>query len=229
MSLLGAPSATDLRPSPLDLAAANVSFGHARDDQLNKAGIAPSGPRVRLRVPSVSDVPLLDEWERSPNARGEFNDLSQVASSFERAAAEERFVTEHHGLLLVERLADGTPLGTASWRPTMYGPDEKSRAWQLGISLIPEARSHGYGPEVLQLLALHLFATTNANRLEGQTDIENLAARRALEKAGFAPEGVARRSQFRAGRYHDLVVYSLLRGELPGQRPADGSRETSPN
>ena len=119
-------------------------------------------------------------------------------------------------LLLVERTADGAPLGTASWRPANYGPDEKSRAWQLGIALIPKARGQGFGPVVLRLLALHLFTTTSANRIEAMTDTAKVASRRALEKAGFTAEGIARGSQFRAGQPRDLVVYSLLRDEAPG-------------
>ncbi|MDP9309486.1 MAG: GNAT family N-acetyltransferase, partial [Chloroflexota bacterium] len=34
-----------------------------------------------------------------------------------------------------------------------------------------------------------------------------------LEKAGFTREGIARKAQWRAGQYHDLVTYSKLRGE----------------
>ena len=50
-------------------------------------------------------------------------------------------------------------------------------------------------------------------RVEASTDITNLAEQRALEKAGFTREGVLRKAQWRAGDWHDLVVYSLLRGE----------------
>ena len=56
------------------------------------------------------------------------------------------------------------------------------------------------------LVARYLFEHTPANRVEAQTDIENIAEQRALEKAGFTREGVARGSQFRAGAYHDLVT-----------------------
>jgi RimJ/RimL family protein N-acetyltransferase len=35
----------------------------------------------------------------------------------------------------------------------------------------------------------------------------------ALEKAGFAREGILRHAQFREGGFHDLVLYSKLRGE----------------
>ncbi len=59
-----------------------------------------------------------------------------------------------------------------------------------------------------------MFRTTAVQRVEASTDLENLAEHRALEKAGFQREGVLRRAQFRAGDWHDLVVYSVLRGEV---------------
>jgi RimJ/RimL family protein N-acetyltransferase len=51
-------------------------------------------------------------------------------------------------------------------------------------------------------------------RVEASTDVENVAEQRSLEKAGYQREGVLRRAQYRAGDWHDLVVYSVLRGEL---------------
>jgi len=157
-------------------------------------------------------VPLLDAWEASVEAKGEFNDFGQPVKSMRETAEKGAFIDEHHGKLLIERLADGVPLGTVDWRPSMYGPPPESRAWQLGISLGPEARGGGYGSEALRLVTRYLFANTTANRVEGQTDVENVAAQRALEKAGFAREGVIRGAQWRRGAYHDLVLYGCLRG-----------------
>ena len=63
------------------------------------------------------------------------------------------------------------------------------------------------------MLAEHLLAATDANRVEASTDTDNLAEQRALERAGFRREGVVRGAQYRAGRWHDLVVYARLRGD----------------
>ena len=43
--------------------------------------------------------------------------------------------------------------------------------------------------------------------------MDNLAEQRALERAGFTREGVLRHAQFRGGGFHDLVIYSRLRGD----------------
>lgn len=86
-------------------------------------------------------------------------------------------------------------------------------AWNVGIALVPDARGHGHGTEAQALLAAYVFENTDANRVEAQPDIDNIAEQRSLEKAGFVREGTARGAQFRAGPYHDLVSYSILRDD----------------
>lgn len=95
----------------------------------------------------------------------------------------------------------------------LNGPNPESAAWNIGISLMPEARGQGYGTEAQRQVAGYLFETTSINRVEASTDIENLAEQRSLEKAGFVREGVQRGAQFRAGAHHDLIVYSRLRDD----------------
>jgi RimJ/RimL family protein N-acetyltransferase len=72
-------------------------------------------------------------------------------------------------------------------------------------------RGLGFGSVAQRLLADYLFATTSVNRIEAATDIENLAEQRALAKAGFVREGVFRGAQHRAGAWHDLAIYSVVR------------------
>jgi RimJ/RimL family protein N-acetyltransferase len=67
--------------------------------------------------------------------------------------------------------------------------------------------------EAATLLVGYLFDTYTVMRIEAETDVENTAAQRALEKTGFTREGVLRSAQWRGGAWHDLVLYSKLRGE----------------
>ncbi len=171
---------------------------------------------IRLRDAAPADANILDEWARSPEAKGEFNDFGPPKDdSFDiRAAlAEGPLRNERNGQLIIERVADGQPIGTVGWHEVHYGPGPSNRAWNIGISLIPEARGQGFGPIAQRLLADYLFETTDTNRVEAQTDVDNVAEQRALEKAGFIREGVARGSQFRAGAHHDLVTYARLRSD----------------
>jgi RimJ/RimL family protein N-acetyltransferase len=119
--------------------------------------------------------------------------------------------SERNGALILEVIAEARPIGTVGWHRVMNGPNPESAAFNVGIELIPSARGQGYGTEAQRQLAAYLFATTDIHRVEASTDIENVAEQRSLEKAGYRREGVARGAQFRAGGYHDLVIYARLR------------------
>ncbi len=174
-------------------------------------------PRVRLRDVTLDDADLLDGWDTDPESAGEFNDFGLPHDPIDREAlARGPLRNERNGQLIVERLADGRAIGGVSWHKVRYGPNPESDAWNCGIALLPEARGFGFGSEAQTQLAYYLFATTDLNRVEASTDIDNVAEQRSLERAGFHREGVARGAQFRAGAYHDLVTYSILRDDLEG-------------
>lgn len=171
---------------------------------------------IRLRDAALADADLLDAWARSPEAKGEFNDFGlppEDTASMRQSLSEGPLRNERNGQLIIERVADGQPIGTVGWHEVHYGPPPKSRAWNIGISLIPEARGQGYGAMAQRQLADYLFETTDANRVEASTDVENLAEQRSLEKAGFIREGTQRGAQFRAGSHHDLITYARLRSD----------------
>lgn len=174
-------------------------------------------PRVRLRDITLADADLLDAWAADPAALGEFNDFGLERDPVDREAlARGPLRNERNGKLIIERLEDGQAIGNIVWHPVRYGPNAASDVWNIGIALVPEARGHGYGMEAQRQVAAYLFESTEVNRVEASTDVDNVAEQRSLEKAGFAREGVARGAQFRAGGYHDLVTYSRLRGDPEG-------------
>lgn len=166
---------------------------------------------VRLRDVTADDVDLIDAWEADPVKKGEFNDFGEPHRSIRESVEAGTTIGDDHGMLVIERVADGMPIGTIGWRAVSYGPTTGSRAWQLGISLVPEGRRHGFGSVAQRLLADYLFATTDAFRVEASTDVDNLAEQRALEKAGYQREGVNRGAQVRHSGRHDLVLYARLR------------------
>lgn len=108
--------------------------------------------------------------------------------------------------------------GWVSWWVVLHGPQYPCQAWMVGIALRPEHRGRGVGMIAQRLLVDHLFATTDLDRVEAETDVDNIAERRALERAGFASEGVVRGAQLRGGVRRDLVRYAVLRAD---RRPED--------
>jgi RimJ/RimL family protein N-acetyltransferase len=172
--------------------------------------------RVRLRDLTLADADLYDELHAREKRDGGYNDLGVEPEPVNRellAAGPMR--NEKGGVMLVERIEDGSVIGTVGWHLVRYGPSPWSDAYMFGIDLVPEARGLGYGTEAQRALAAYLFETTSVNRVEASTDVENVAEQRSLEKAGFTREGVNRGAQFRAGAFHDLVLYAKLRGDPP--------------
>jgi RimJ/RimL family protein N-acetyltransferase len=158
------------------------------------------GELVSLREAEDADAP----FRAAMRASGVFADYGPTDPDLTPATMQVFF-------LVVVRSTDGTPVGRVEWHAERYGPNRGSRAWNIGISLLPEQRGRGYGSEAQRLLAAHLFETTDVMRVEAGTDVENIAEQRALEKAGFVREGVLRSAQFRSGTYHDMVIYSRVR------------------
>ena len=126
---------------------------------------------------------------------------------------------EIHRLAVVD--AEGDLLGQVNWHAVGHGPTAGCTAWGVGIGLVPAARGRGAGSTALRLLAEHLLATTEVDRIEASADHENGPSQRALMKAGFRHEGRLRGAQLRGGERRDMVAYGLLRDDLDGS-DADG-------
>ncbi len=171
------------------------------------------GTLISLRPVTRTDLELLDAWANDRDFTSEYNDFGLApADAYSQRFAEDGMLTERQATLMIVT-HDGVVVGDVSYHPAMYGPNVGSRAYNIGISIHADHRGKGYGAEAQRLLAEYLFATQAVMRVEASTDITNTAEQRALEKAGFTREGVLRKAQWRAGAWHDLVVYSKLRGE----------------
>ena len=170
---------------------------------------------MQLRPATADDVTFLVE-QASPEVSAPWNWFGfRTEAEVRRQLLEDGYLADDRGKLIVELAGEGgaTPIGSVSWHAVHHGPPPASRCWNIGINLAPEWRGHGHGTEAQRRLAEHLFATTLVERVEASTDVENTAERKALERAGFTFEGVLRRAQFRAGTWHDLALYSRVRGE----------------
>jgi aminoglycoside 6'-N-acetyltransferase len=126
-----------------------------------------------------------------------------------RRFAENGLLTTDGGVLSVA--VDTETAGRVEWFPASWGRVATSTCWTIAVAIRPRFRGRGVGTEGQRLLAEYLFLHTRVQRVQAFTDVENVAERRALEKAGFASEGVLRSAQWRAGGWHDQAMYSIIR------------------
>jgi RimJ/RimL family protein N-acetyltransferase len=183
-----------------------------------------TAPEVRLRKTERRDIPWMVEMTCDEELVGSFNwpgerrDRAEVAADLEQRFAADRLAGRQTGRLVAE-LTDGTPIGDVSWRTDKWGPSERSRCYSIGIALLPPFRGRGYGVTAQRLLIDHLFERDpELNRVQADTAIDNYAEQKALARAGMTEEGVVRGAEFRAGAFHDHVLFGIVRAEWEAGR-----------
>jgi len=174
------------------------------------AGYGQEVATVQLRPIRADDLAALGVRPQDDDPFGFFGHRS--VNGLERRFAADGLISDDAGQLAVQT-QDGTLLGSVDWFAVRHGPSSTARALNIGIFLLPERRGRGYGSAAHAVFADYLFANTLVERLEAGTDVDNIAEQRALERAGFHREGIARHAQFRAGAWHDLATYSRLRAD----------------
>jgi RimJ/RimL family protein N-acetyltransferase len=168
---------------------------------------------VTLRRVTPADLELLVAWRESAEEHDPYGYFGRLPTHGIRARYAEHGLLAPGGGTLVVTADDGAVLGEVSWHAVGYGPTPASDALDIGIQIVPEHRGRGHGTAAQRALAEYLFATYPVNRVQAGTDVTNAAEQRSLEKAGFTREGVIRGAQWRAGEWHDLVLYGRLRGD----------------
>lgn len=83
----------------------------------------------------------------------------------------------------------------------------------VGYAIMPSEQGKDYGTEALQLMVDYLFLAKEIRRIQANTDPENKASQRILEKVGFVREGLRHKSSFVQGDWRDTVAYAILREE----------------
>jgi RimJ/RimL family protein N-acetyltransferase len=84
---------------------------------------------------------------------------------------------------------------------------------EIGCFLVHSERAKGYGLEATQLMVDCLFLSRNICRIQTHTNVENKAAKKVLEKAGFKIEGIVRKLTLVRGVFTDYHLLSILRKE----------------
>ena len=83
-------------------------------------------------------------------------------------------------------------------------------AWEMGLEFAPEHRGKGLGTAALGLIAEYAF-DNGAHRVEGSTDAENMAMRRAFEKAGWNFEGILKALFIEDGKPCDYYSFAITK------------------
>jgi RimJ/RimL family protein N-acetyltransferase len=110
--------------------------------------------------------------------------------------------------LAMTRVDDGSVIGSITIWIVKQGVAE------FGYWTVQEARGQGYTPRALRLFSRWALDELKLPRLQLGTIPGNTASERVAEKVGYSREGVLRSYLDQRGERRDVLMWSLLPGEL---------------
>jgi RimJ/RimL family protein N-acetyltransferase len=171
---------------------------------------------VALRAFDEGDLGFLDRLCTDPTAVGPFLWAGFIDPRTRRRRWEQDgYIGADSAALAV--IVGGTVAGIASWRVKDRG-GPLGVCYEIGLALLPDYRGQGHGVTAQRMLVDHLFQYTTVHRIEALTDVGNVAECKALERIGFALEGVLREVVFHRGAWRNAALYARLRdGDARGR------------
>lgn len=86
---------------------------------------------------------------------------------------------------------------------------------EIGLFLgDPANRGKGYGSQAIRVLSRFAFQEMRLHRLYAKILEANRPAQNAFARCGYKLEGTEREAHFGQGRYHNVLIYGMLSGEL---------------
>lgn len=74
-----------------------------------------------------------------------------------------------------------------------------------------EIRTRGLATDAWMTLLKYSFDELRLNRIYGSALEYNKASQRVCEKVGFVQEGIIRQAVYKNGKFHNLIIYGILR------------------
>ena len=141
---------------------------------------APVLHTVRLTITPLSDddVQVLIDRESDPDMKQAY---AEMLAGCRNCPADRLFYT-----VWVMRLTDGgNDVGNLCFKGIA-----KDGAVEIGYGIYEGYEGRGYMTEAVTAMTLWALALPSVTRVEAETDPDNAASQRVLEKAGFVPNGL---------------------------------------
>lgn len=186
-------------------------------------------PRLWLRLPSKKDVTALKRSFRDPRtARASGAPLHPAEEMRNPSVMVRRTLREYrageHLSLTVALRTDNSCIGRVGLR----GLDWKWRkAESLSYWIDPAYWNQGYATEASWYLCREAFRRLRMRRIGSSALERNTASLSVLRRLGFVEEGRVRRSVCVRGDCMDMVLFGILKGELPTQMVIHGPSAAS--
>ena len=169
--------------------------------------------RVGLRPWRDDDIPAIVAMSRDPDTirfTSVPDPYDEDSARFWLALQPSRLRAGDGAAFAIVEPRDDLPLGAIGVR-VLHGRGIA----ETGYHMAAEARGRGIATAALRLLSEWALETLPIARMQLTTHLDNPASQRVAEKAGYTREAVLRSWAEQRDVRVDLVMYSLLPGDLP--------------
>lgn len=165
--------------------------------------------KVMLRPLEESDLEKIAAWRNNPEVAATLvnvhESLDMVRDWYERIKTSRR----ERNFIIIDK-ESGKAIGHAGLAQLNF----VNRNAELFIIIgEPAFWGRGYGRDVVRALLSYGFQELNLARIYLDTVAFNERALRCYKACGFVEEGRLRKARFKQGRYHDVILMSILREE----------------
>lgn len=171
-----------------------------------------AGQRVLLRPLEPEDADAFWRWHNDPEVvRWLEADYHESLAHIRKRFADRKPNSYSKAVFGIETLADGTLIGTITLR------DANPETARAELDIYIDEKDHwggGYGTDALRTVCRYGFEVMRLHSIALWVVAENEAAVHVYKKVGFREDGRHRDSFRGVGRWHDMILMSLLEGEL---------------
>ena len=170
-------------------------------------------PRLRLRRLTMGDAADVYRYSRDPEVAKHV--LWEAHRSIGDSRAYLRYMLRRYrsrepASWGIELRSTGRIIGTIGF---MWIQQDNAAA-EVGYSLAREYWNLGLMTEALRAVIQHGFDDMGLNRIEAQHETTNPASGAVMRKCHMQKEGTLRSRLFNKGRYVDVDLYAILRGDF---------------
>lgn len=170
------------------------------------------GHTLSLEPATLDHAALLADWRSDPDCQGPFTNVWPSARQELERALTGAPDSHDEGRFLIRRRDDEELVGVMSY----FNPFTLTsffKGVEIGYLVHPRFRRRGYARQATCLLVNHLFDALPLERIQATMVVDNAISCRVAEAAGLQRDGLYRHVTFLHGRWTDLYLYSIVRGE----------------
>jgi len=173
------------------------------------------GQKVLLRPVKRSDIQYFLKWFNDPEVMQYLSFYLPMTEMAEEKWIENLGNQQNRAVFVIEAIEgeSGKPIGSIGL--DNINPKDHNATFGIAIGE-KDYWSKGYGTEAARLLVNYGFEQLNLHRINSFVIGFNERSVRMHKSVGFKEEGRQREWVFKNGKYHDHVVFGILRGEWRG-------------